>query len=154
MTFDVRIGTVSFNCPLSFIEALNDFGGGQDRYAVAAQSGNTLLELTLLDAANQNPFSNDSLPLVPPPLSKFDDSKQCQVLLRSPPDPDFIYQIAANVTTLVPEPSTLFLVASGFAEVIAAAWAKRRRGATHLTCPFERGERADTLLDGPPVRSS
>jgi len=120
---------VSFNCPLSFIEALNDFGGGQDRYAVAAQSGNTLLELTLLDAANQNPFSNDSLPLVPPPLSKFDDSKQCQVLLRSPPDPDFIYQIAA-------------------------AWAKRRRGATHLTCPFERGERADTLLDGPPVRSS
>ena len=49
MTFDVRIGTVSFNCPLSFIEALNNFGGGQDRYAVAAQSGNTLLELTLLD---------------------------------------------------------------------------------------------------------
>ena len=40
---------MSFNCPLSFIEALNNFGGGQDRYAVAAQSGNTLLELTLLD---------------------------------------------------------------------------------------------------------
>ena len=40
---------MSFNCPLSFIEALNNFEGGQDRYAVAAQSGNTLLELTLLD---------------------------------------------------------------------------------------------------------
>jgi hypothetical protein len=113
--FDTRIGTLSFSFPLSFIEVLDNFSG-PDRYTVAAMSGNTLLELTLFDAANSNPFTNDSLPLLPPPLGLFDDSKQFQVFVRTAPGQDFISKIAANVVALViPEPSALILLMSGIA---------------------------------------
>lgn len=126
-TFDVKIGTLTFRFPLSEIEVLDNYFGSQDRYTVVAQSGNTLLELTLLDSANQNPFTNDSLPLVPPPLSKFDDSRHFQVFLRNPPNPDFIPKINADVTTLVaPEPSALVLFVSGLAGLAGVAgWRKR-----------------------------
>ena len=89
---------------------------------------NTLLELTLFDAANSNPFTNDSLPLLPPPLGLFDDSKQFQVFVRTAPGQDFISKIAANVVALViPEPSALILLMSGLACLGGmAGWRKRR----------------------------
>jgi hypothetical protein len=40
-TFDAKIGTLTFNFPLSEIEVLNNFAGSQDRYTVIALSGNT-----------------------------------------------------------------------------------------------------------------
>jgi hypothetical protein len=130
-TFDAKIGTLSFNFPLSGIEVLDHLVAGSDpgydRYTVAAQSGNTLLELTLFDAASQDPFSSDSLPLVPPPLSKFDDSKIFEVFLRDAPGSDFVPKIAANVTTLVPAPSALLLLVAGFAGLGGVAWTRRRR---------------------------
>jgi hypothetical protein len=131
-TFDAKIGTLSFSFPLSFISVLNHLVAGSDpptdRYQVGAQSGNTLLELTLFDAANQNPFTNDSLPLLPPPLGLFDDSKLFQVFVRTPPNPDFISKTDSNLTTLVaPEPSALILLGSSFALLVGVTgWRKRQ----------------------------
>jgi PEP-CTERM motif len=126
--FDARIGMLSFSFPLSFIEVLDNFGGGSaDRYTVAAMSGNTLLELTLLAETNPNAFTNDLLPLVPPALSAF-SSRNFQVFVRNQPGSDFISKIDANVVTLVvPEPSAMILLMSGVAFLAGTAgWRKRR----------------------------
>ncbi|SRR5713101_2080388 len=126
--FDAKIGALNFSFPLSFIEVLHNYGGAIiDRYTVAAVNGNTLIELTLLDDVHPTAFKDDSLPLVPPPLTAF-YSKQFQVFVRNPPNPDFIARINANVVTLVPEPGTLILVAFGLAMLaVTAIWSKGRR---------------------------
>jgi len=119
-TFDAKIDTLSFSFPLSDIEVLNNYAGSSsDRYTVAAISGNIQLQLYLLAETNPNALTNDNLPLLPPALSSF-STDLFLVYVGSAPN------IAANVTTLVPEPATLLLVAMGFAGLAVTASTRRR----------------------------
>ena len=99
---------------------LNNYAGSSsDRYTVAAISGNIQLQLYLLAETNPNALTNDNLPLLPPALSSF-STDLFLVYVGSAPN------IAANVTTLVPEPATLLLVAMGFAGLAVTASTRRR----------------------------
>ncbi len=122
-----QVGTESVVLTDYFIQIQNNISGPPtDVYQVEGATGpaqsDTFFRFVLFDTSG-SVFSDESLPLTPPPLASFNgENNEVRKQFPTTTNPLTIFTITS--LTLIPEPSTALLLASG----LAALAVGRRRG--------------------------